>query len=84
MQEKLSDLLTLKGYIETKIFQDNVIKPLFAELDKQKNAYDCKTLQELATVKGKKEGLLFLIELFKTIDNDIKNLKYELDTTDIK
>ena len=84
MQEKLSDLLTLKGYIETKVFQDNVMKPLFAELDKQKNAYDCKTLQELANVKGKKDGLLFLIELFKTIDNDIKNLKYELDTTDIK
>lgn len=84
MQEKLSDLLTLKGYIETKIFQDNVMKPLFAELDKQKDAYDCKTLQELATVKGKKDGLLFLIDLFKTIDNDIKNTKYDIENQDSK
>lgn len=82
MKEKLEELYTLKGYIETKVFQEQVMKPIFAELDRQKNAYDCKTLQELATVKGKKQGLLFLIELFKQIDVNIKNIKYEMDETD--
>lgn len=84
MKEKLSELFTLKGYIETKVFQEHVMKPIFTELDRQKNAYDCKTLQELATVKGKKEGLLFLIDLFKQIDTDIKNTKWEIENQDSK
>ena len=84
MKEKLEELYTLKGYIETKVFQEQVMKPIFTELDRQKDAYDCKTLEELATVKGKRQGLLFLVDLFKQIDTDIKNTKYEIDDTDSK
>jgi hypothetical protein len=81
MLEKLNELYSLKLKIETKEFQDYIMKPLFAELDRQKNAYDCKTLTELHHIKGKKEGLMFLINLFKSIDTEIKNTKYEMEKT---
>ena len=79
MKEKLQDLYALKLAIESKAFQENIMKPLFEELDKTKNAYDCESLRELATVKGRKQGLMFIIKRLKEIDKDIKNLKYELD-----
>ena len=82
MQEKLSQLNTLKVYIESPEFQTYIMKPLFAELDKQKVAYDCESLRELATVKGKKQGLMFLIKLLKEIDRDIKNTRIDIENSD--
>ena len=81
MQEKLDKLNTLKLYIESEAFQEWIMKPLFAELDKQKVAYDCKTLNELATVKGKKEGLMFMIKLLKEVDRQIKNTKLDIENS---
>ena len=78
MKEKLERLQELKMYIESETFQLNIMKPLYAEIDKQKNAFDCESLRELATVKGKTQGLNFLIKRLKEIDNEIKNLRYEL------
>lgn len=79
IQTKLDHLFELKAQIESFPFQEYLVKPIFAELDKQKNAYDCESLRELSVVKGKKQGLIFLIELLKSVDQDIKNLKYELE-----
>ena len=84
MKEKLNELFSLKLKIESAEFQDYVMKPIFEELNRQKEAYNCQTLKELSYIKGKKEGLLFLINLFKGIDTDIKNLKWEIDNTDSK
>ena len=81
MQEKLDKLNTLKLYIESEAFQEWIMKPLFAELDKQKNAYDCKTLNELATVKGKKDGLMFMIKLLKEVDRQIKNTRLDIENS---
>ena len=81
MQEKLDKLNTLKLYIESGEFQEWIMKPLFAELDKQKFAYDCKTLNELATVKGKKEGLMFMIKLLKEVDRQIKNTRLDIENS---
>ena len=55
------------------------MKPLYEEMDKLKDAYDCDSLKELATLKGKKDGLKYLIELLKRTDVEIKNCKYELE-----
>jgi hypothetical protein len=79
-KELLEELYSLKNFVESNEFQKFIMKPLFEELDKQKNAYDCKTLMELATIKGKKQGLTFLIKLLKGIELQIKNEKFDLDS----
>ena len=78
-QTKLAHLFELKAQIESFPFQEYLVKPIREELEKQKNAYDCGSLRELATVKGKKQGLTFFIDTLKKIDQDIKNLKYEIE-----
>ena len=78
MQEKLNELYALKIKIESKEFQDNIMKPLYAELDSLGKAYEQNSLRDLATLKGKVYGLKFLIKILKNIDMEIKNLKDEL------
>jgi len=80
LKEKLQQLYQLKISIESKGFQEYVMKPLYEELKKLKDAYDCESLRELSTVKGKKQGLKFIIELLKRVDVEIKNTKYELES----
>ena len=80
MKEKLQQLYDLKMHIESKSFQDNIMKPLYEELDKQKYAYQCQSLRELAEVNGKRKGLMFIIKLLKQIETDVKNTKNELDS----
>lgn len=78
MQQKLERLQELKMYIESETFQENIIKPLYAEIDKQKNSFECESLRELATIKGKHQGLSWMIKRLKEIDNEIKNLRFDL------
>ena len=78
-KELLEELYSLKNFIESNEFQKFIMKPIFEELDKQKNAYDCKTLTELATVKGKSQGLKFLIKLLKDVEVKIKNEKFDIE-----
>lgn len=80
-QEKLDHLFVLKSQIESFPFQEFLVKPMKEELEKLKNAYDCESLRELAAVKGKKQGLLFLLTTLKNIDLDIKNLKHEIENS---
>lgn len=82
MKEKLQRLYDLKGYVETEAFQINIMQPLFKELDKLKDAYDCESLREMATLKGKKQGLMFLVKRLKEIENEIKNLRYDIENTE--
>lgn len=79
-KERYNHLTELKMYIESFPFQEFIMKPLFEEIDKQKNAYDCESLRELAQVKGKKQGLKFLIDILKRVEKDITNTKDELDS----
>jgi hypothetical protein len=83
-KELLDELYSLKNFVESDEFQKFIMKPLFEELDKQKNAYDCKTLAELQKVKGKKEGLMFLIKLLKGIEVQIKNEKFDIEQSEEK
>lgn len=77
-QEKLSELYELKIKIESKEFQHYIMKPLYEELDSLGKAYEQNSLRELATLKGRKQGLSFIIKLLKEIDAQVKNLKYEI------
>lgn len=80
-QAKLDHLFILKAQIESFQFQEFLVKPIDEEMTKLKGAYDCDTLEELATVKGKKQGLMFLRDTLKRIDIDIKNLKHEIENS---
>lgn len=80
-KEHLELLHELKTHIESRSFQELVMKPIFKELDGLKYAYDCDSLRELQTLKGKKQGIKFLIELLKDVDVDIKNLRDELENS---
>lgn len=78
MKELIEQLSELKSYIETPVFQERIMKPLYDELSKLKASYDCKTLGELNAVKGEAKGLKKMISILKQVDVDCKNAKYEL------
>jgi len=78
-KEKYDELSVVKHYVESPQFQEYVMKPLFEEIGKLKNAYDCQSLRELSEMKGKKWGLEKMISIFKRIETDLKNLKFDLD-----
>lgn len=82
LKDKLLLLSEVKGQIESEAFQTFIVKPMKDEMDKLKNAYDCESLRELATMKGKKQGLQFLIDILKGIELDIKNTRYELENSE--
>ena len=80
IKEEHDELWDLKLKIESKGFQKHIMEPLYKEIDKLKDAYDCKSLTELATLKGKAEGLKVIIKLLKQVESDLKNKKYELES----
>jgi hypothetical protein len=82
LKEEYDELWDLKLKIESKGFQKHIMEQLYKEIDKLKVSYDCKSLTELATLKGKAEGLKFLIKLLKKNELDLKNAKYELEKSD--
>jgi len=77
-KQEFKELENIKYSIETSEFQKYIIKPLYDELDALKGSYDCESLRELATIKGKKQGLKWLIERLKQINSDYENKKFEL------
>lgn len=82
LKDKLMLLSEVKGQIESEAFQTFIVKPMWEEMDKLKVAYDCESLRELSTIKGKKQGLQFLIGILKGIDLEIKNTRYELENSE--
>lgn len=82
LKDKLLLLSEVKGQIESEAFQTFIVKPMKEEMNKLKSAYDCESLRELATMKGKKQGLQFLIDILKGIELDIKNTRYELENSE--
>lgn len=79
LKQELDELWALKQKIESQEFQKYLVKPIYDELNKLKGAYECESLRELNTLKGKKQGLMFFIGLLKQVDLDLKNKKYELE-----
>jgi hypothetical protein len=81
MQE-LDKLYELKGNIESEAFQEYLCKPLRKEQDRLKNAYDCKSLTELATVKGKKQGIDLFFKQLEYVNTRIDDLKTEIEDSE--
>ncbi len=79
-KEELEELYNLKNFIESNEFQKYFCQVLREKQDKLKKAYDCKTLIELATIKGKNQGIEEFFEILKQIDTDIENKKDEVES----
>jgi|JI10StandDraft_1071094.scaffolds.fasta_scaffold51608_6 hypothetical protein len=77
-ERELKELQELAFYIEQEAFQNHIVKPLREYEDKQKDAYDCESLRELATVKGRKQGVKEFFKILNSIHEDIKIKTEEL------
>lgn len=78
-EENLNRLNELKSYIESAVFQDCIMKPLYDELDKLKASYECDTLKELHRTKGEAIGLKKMIDILKQVEVDMKNAQTEYE-----
>ena len=79
LKKEAEELLNARIMVESGEFQKFIVKPFKDELNKLKDAYDCESLRELATIKGKKQGLMFLLRTLKKLDTDWKNKNLELE-----
>lgn len=80
-KEELQELLEVKRMIESKLFQEYIVAPIRGYQDKLKEAYNCKSLTELATIKGKKAGSEKFFDILKDIDVDFINKKNDVENS---
>jgi len=78
------DLTVLHTMINDDVFKKYILDQLNAEIDDLKTAYSCKTIEELAELKGYFRGLKFTENIINAIEGRIKLLKQELDRYDKK
>lgn len=69
LEESLKDLAAIQVFKESEAY-DLLIKPLQEKIDSLKYSYDCKTLIEMATLKGERDGLMFVIDLISQYERD--------------
>ena len=75
---ELAELMDIKAHIESPVFQKFIVEPFKKELDTLKDAYDCDSLREMHTLKGKKQGLMFMFKTLKSIETKYKNSDFEV------
>jgi len=80
LHEEYQELLEAREMLETKKFQKFIAQPMQKHWDELKTAYDCKTLSEIATLKGEAKMCKFFFSLLKNIDSDFRNKRDELDS----
>lgn len=80
LQQKMDNLVEMRDIIQRPVFQDMIVKPMREYQDKLKYAYDCKSLTELATLKGRKEGSDKFFKILKEFTTEFKNTKNELES----
>lgn len=74
---EIAELEDFKGMVHSDTFKKFILDPLNAQLEDMKDAYDCDTLRQLHTIKGKKQGLQMFFNLIENIDIKIENKKLE-------
>lgn len=91
LEQKLKAQAAIQLFKKSEAY-DLLIKPLETAQAKLKNAYDCKTLQEMAELKGKYAGLSFITNLISIYEKEgtlaqekiVKQKQVDtLDTTDL-
>lgn len=82
LQLEIAEMNAVRGMFSSDEFRKFVTEPLEQEKAILRSAYDCKDMLELATIKGKKEGLDFLLDIIDGIGTRISNKEFELDNLD--
>jgi len=72
-QEEIDNLVEIRDIIQRPVFQDMIVKPMREYGEKLEKAYNCETLCELNTVKGKKHGSDEFFNILKRISIEFKN-----------
>lgn len=75
---ELEALNNLKGMVHSDTFKKFILDPMTAELNGLKSAYDCDSLKQLYTVKGKKQGMETFFSLIENIDTKIENKNQDI------
>jgi len=76
---ELDELFRVKQMVEDELFQKYFARPMYEALDAMKPAYSCETLKELATLKGKRQGIELFTDILKNLPMEIRNKKHEAD-----
>lgn len=79
LKDEVNELRDFVFHIESPVFQEYIMKPLYKELDDMKGAYSCESLKELARLKGKREGLEFIKHLIKVAQEAYQSKLEELN-----
>lgn len=79
-KQRLAVLYTLRSYIQTPEFQEFIMKPVFAELEKIQKLKGYKTWDEVLKAQGKEAGLMKLLDILKANELDAKNTRYTLES----
>lgn len=79
---ELEELNDLKGMVNSDTFRKYILEPMQKEVDELKPAYDCDTLRQLNTLKGKEQGLRTFFSLIENIDTRINNKQLEINQLD--
>lgn len=74
-EQELEELIYVKDMVESPLFQKYFSIPFKEERRKLKYAYDCKTLVDMAKMKGKKEGLDVFYNCVDDVITRIEQLK---------
>lgn len=69
LEEQLKKTAAIQAFRDSEAWK-LLMEPLEKELAELKNAYDCKTLQEIATIKGAHLGLSFIPRLISGIERE--------------
>jgi|GEM_PF-2082183 len=79
LERKLSELSDVQSFLNNENVKKHFLQPFEYEKDVLKNSYDCDTLKELYFIKGKKKGLFFIDEIIESIENEIGQLRKDID-----
>jgi hypothetical protein len=80
LPDELLELYEARECKNQRIFQKFFAKPMMEYHDKLGKAYDCKTTEELAQLKGEAKAAKKFISLLKEVDIEIKIQEEQLNT----
>jgi len=84
MEKELDELTALYSAITSEIFEEHILSKIKDELEKLAPAYECESLREMATLKGKAKAYKKVLNILdkETLGQRIIHLKAEIEKLD--
>lgn len=82
LRKQLAELNDVQLMIQSEHFQEYIVKPMREYQNALKNAYECESLKELHTIKGRKQGSEQLFQILKVIAEERKTIVNELNASE--